>query len=104
LKCRAFPKASLKNDGNKNGKLVLQILPFIADRSDRNSFDSLNEPIPIGGFSITLAAGLEIERILNPITAQELKFRKTAQGVRFRPKPVRKHTLLVLEPGFVMEP
>jgi hypothetical protein len=73
------------------------MLPFIADRRDRNSFESLNEPIPIGGFSITLAAGLEMAKISNPITGQELKSRKTTQGLRFRPKPVREHTLLVIE-------
>jgi hypothetical protein len=83
--------------GKKDGKLVLQMLPFIADRRDRNSFESLNEPIPIGGFSITLAAGLEMAKISNPITGQELKSRKTTQGLRFRPKPVREHTLLVIE-------
>jgi hypothetical protein len=82
--------------GKKDGKLVLQMLPFIADRRDRNSFESLNEPIPIGGFSITLADGTKAAKIRNPITGQELKSRKTKQGLRFRPKPVREHTLLVL--------
>jgi hypothetical protein len=83
--------------GKKDGKLVLQMLPFIADRRDRNSFESLNEPIPIGGFSITLADGTKAAKIRNPITGQELKFRKTTLGLRFRPKPVREHTLLVIE-------
>jgi hypothetical protein len=83
--------------GKKNGKLVLQMLPFIADRRDRNSFESLNEQIPIGGFSITLSVDHEIAKIRNPITGQELKSRKTTQGLRFRPKPVREHTLLVIE-------
>jgi hypothetical protein len=36
-------------------------------------------------------------KISNPITGQELKSRKTTQGLRFRPKPVREHTLLVIE-------
>jgi hypothetical protein len=103
---KLLPKRLLRTDapgqleitlGDKDGNLILQMLPFIADRRDRNSFESLNEPIPIGGFSITLAAEHEIAKIRNPINGQELKFRKTAQGVRFRPKPVREHTLLVLE-------
>jgi len=84
--------------GRKEGKLVLQMLPFIADRRDRNSFESLNEPIPIGGFSITLNLGSEIAIIHNPITGQELKSRKTTQGQRLRPKPVREHTLLIEGP------
>ncbi|MFN6043906.1 MAG: hypothetical protein ACK49I_00385 [Verrucomicrobiota bacterium] len=83
--------------GKKNGKLVMQMLPFIADRRDRNSFESLNEPIPIGGFSITLSLGSEIAKIHDPITGSEVKFRKATQGLRFRPKPVREHTLLVIE-------
>jgi hypothetical protein len=70
---------------------------IIADRRDRNSFESLNEQIPIGGFSITLSADHEIAKIRNPITGQELKSRTTTQGLRFRPKPVREHTLLVIE-------
>jgi hypothetical protein len=68
-----------------------------ADRRGLNSFESVKEPIPIGGFSITLAAGLEMSKISNPITGEELKSRKTTQGLRFRPKPVREHTLLLLE-------
>ncbi|MFN6016596.1 MAG: hypothetical protein ACK49N_03385, partial [Verrucomicrobiota bacterium] len=83
--------------GKKEGKLILQMLPFIADRRDRNSFESLNEPISIGGFSITLNLGSEISKIHDPITGSEVKFRNATQGLRFRPKPVREHTLLVIE-------
>jgi len=61
------------------------------------SFESLNEVIPISGFSITLSAEHEVTKIRNPISGQELKSGKTTRGLRFRTKPVRKHTLRVLE-------
>ncbi len=82
--------------GEKDGAIVLQMLPFTADRRDRNSFESLNDPLPIGGFSITLAEGLKIEKIHDPMTGHELKFRKSSRAIRFSPKPVREHTLLVI--------
>ncbi len=83
--------------GRKDGKLVLQMLPFIADRRDRNSFESLNEPISVNGFSIIIDNGPEVAKIYDPLTGREVKFRKTNQGVRFRPRPVCEHTLLVIE-------
>ncbi len=86
--------------GKKDGKMVLQMLPFIADRRDRNSFESLNEPIPIGGFSITLTSGPQVRRIYDPLSGREVNFRKTTRGVSFRPPPVREHQLLIAE----MEP
>jgi hypothetical protein len=86
--------------GKKDGKMVLQMLPFIADRRDRNSFESLNEPIPIGGFSITLTSGPQVRRIYDPLSGREVNFRKTTRGMSFRPPPVREHQLLIAE----MEP
>ncbi|MEI6337550.1 MAG: hypothetical protein WCQ57_03080 [Verrucomicrobiota bacterium] len=103
---KLLPKRLLRTDapgqleitlGKKDGKLVLQMLPFIADRRDRNSFESLNEPIPIGGFSITLADDPAIGKIHNPLTAREVKLSRTSRGVRFRPAAIREHTVLVAE-------
>jgi len=83
--------------GKKDGRIILQMLPFTADRRDRNSFESVNDPIAIGGFFITLCARMTVERIRDPIADCEVKFRTTSRGVRFRPKPAFEHTLLVLE-------
>jgi hypothetical protein len=73
------------------------MLPFIADRRDRNSFESLNEAIPIGGFSITLAGGSDLQRIYDPLSQREVKFRATPRGIRFRPPTVREHVVLIVE-------
>ncbi len=83
--------------GRKDGRTVVQLLPFITDRRHRHSFESINEQIPIGGFTITLATGAPVTRIHDPISGKELKFTMTKNGVRFRPRPVAGHTLLLVE-------
>jgi hypothetical protein len=84
--------------GEKDGRLVVQMLPFIADRRDRNSFESLNEEIPIGGFSITLSTRSDAGRIYYPVSGREVKFQRKSGSIKFRPRPVSEHTLLVVEP------
>ena len=83
--------------GKKDGHLIIQMLPFIADRRDRHSFESLNEDIPIGGFFLTLDASANVRRIYDPLSGKDVKFRVKSNGMRFRPRPVREHTLLVVE-------
>ena len=83
--------------GVKDGATVIQMLPFIADRRDRNSFESLNEAIPIGGFSVTLPDSSKVQRIYDPLSGRDVKFRVTSRGVTFRPRPVSKHTLTIVE-------
>jgi len=83
--------------GKKDGHLIIQMLPFIADRRDRHSFESLNEYLPIGGFSLTLNTDATVRRIYNPLSQKESNFRTTSGGAKFRPQAVREHTLLVAE-------
>lgn len=84
--------------GEKGGRLVVQMLPFIADRRDRNSFESLNEEIPIGGFSISLETRFDVARIFDPFSARDVRFQRKPKRIKFCPHPVREHTLLVIEP------
>jgi len=84
--------------GEKDGRFIVQMLPFIADRRDRDSFESLNEEIPISGFSITLETRSGTGRIYDPVSGREVKFQQKSGRIKFRPRPVREHALLVVEP------
>jgi hypothetical protein len=83
--------------GRKNGNLILQAMPFIADRRHRYSFESANEVIPVVPCRITVRSKLPAEKVWNPIGGEDLPFCNTMSGVEFMLPAISEHTVILIK-------
>ena len=83
--------------GRKNGNLILQAMPFIADRRHRYSFESVNEAIPVGPSRITVRSKRPAEKVWNPISGEDLPFCNTMFGVEFMMPAISEHTVILIK-------
>jgi len=83
--------------GKKDGRYVLQALPFVADRRDRFSFESLNEPVEFTGLWVDVVGLADARRVYDPISGQDVPFEKIDGSIRIHLPPVSEHMLVLLE-------
>ena len=80
----------------KDGKLILQAVPFISGRRDMDSFETLNDPINITGVKVWLKEVNKINKIHDPIKNRDLKFVRQGNNVIFKLPPFSEHFLAVI--------
>lgn len=83
--------------GAKDGRLVLQAQPFVADRRDRFSFESANEPVVFHDVHVELFNVRDVTRVRNPVTGDDLDFAPTGHGTRIELPPFHEHLVALVE-------
>lgn len=83
--------------GRKDGRTVIQFVPFIADRRHRYSFESLNDVIPIRDVSIALRVSEPVNRLWNPVSGENIEFVASPGEIRFLAPEIIDHLVLVAE-------
>jgi len=83
--------------GERDGRLVLQALPFVADRRHRYSFESVNEAIPIGPTQFSVRVPRPCRCVWNPVTVAELPSSYSDGVVSFTLPATSEHTLVVID-------
>ena len=105
---RALPRPLVSTDapgllelvlGEKDGRLVLQALPFVADRRHRYSFESVNEAVPIGPTRLDVRVPRPCRRVWDPVSGAELPSSCHDGVVSFTLPAVSEHTLVALDCG-----
>jgi len=84
--------------GRKDGRYILQALPFVADRRDRSSFESTNEAIAFSGIWVDIPPVGDVKRVHDPVAGRDLSWEKVEGRVRVQLPPFSEHLLVVIEP------
>ncbi len=87
--------------GEKDGRTILQAMPFIAARRDRYSFESISDdPIPLRGIWVeipTQACTCATPCATNPITGENLAVEQNAGNITIYLPEFHEHMLVVIE-------
>ena len=83
--------------GRKDGHLVLQAVPFVADRRHRYAFESVNEAVPLGPSRIAVRSNQPANRVWNPVTGNDLPFTYADNQIVFTLPAISEHTVLLIE-------
>lgn len=83
--------------GHKDGRTIVQALPFVSDRRHISSFESANEAITFHGIWVELPQVKELRRACDPISGKPLRTRLTRHGLRIGLPPFAEHQLVVVE-------
>ncbi len=84
--------------GEKDGRLILQAQPFITERRDRGSFESIcDDPIPLRGISVELCDTGGRTQARNPLTGEAIPAKVTGAGLRLTLPDFHEHLLIVVE-------
>jgi hypothetical protein len=77
--------------GEKEGKTVLQLQPFIADRRAMNSFESRNEEIYLANIWVKFNT-INVKKCVNPLTGETV----AVQDNIIQIPPFKEHLVLHL--------
>jgi hypothetical protein len=96
--CTNAPSIVELSFGRKNGRHVLQALPFVADRRDRGSFESLCDPVALSGLWVDLL-NTRVTRARDPIAGSDVPIEPLAggTGTRVHLPAFAEHLLVLLE-------
>ncbi len=83
--------------GWKEGRYIIQVLPFISDRRDRNSFESLNEPVPFHDIWIDVFDIRGAVKAYDPVAHTAIPCEPRERGLRLYLPPFAGHLLAVVE-------
>jgi hypothetical protein len=84
--------------GFRNGRRVLQALPFQAERRYRESFESLaGQPLSVEGVWVEILGVADVQRAFDPVTGRDVNFEATAGGTRIHLPEFNEHLLILVE-------
>ncbi|MHB9133488.1 MAG: alpha-amylase family protein [Armatimonadota bacterium] len=85
--------------GENDGRIIVQALPFITDRRDRYSFESLcDDPIPFHDIWVELPGVTGRMKAYDPIAECPVTTEQTETGLRLHLPEFHEHLVVVAEP------
>lgn len=83
--------------GWKEGRYIIQALPFVSDRRDRHSFESLNEPVPFHDIWIDVFGIRGPVKAYEPVSRAGIACEPRGRGMRLVLPPFAEHVMVVVE-------
>lgn len=84
--------------GRKDGRIVLQLVPFVVDRRHREAFESASEPVAISGIELQWLPESDVQKVYDPLSDREIDWSRDDDGsIRIRMPEVSEHTLVLME-------
>jgi hypothetical protein len=80
----------------KNGRIILQAVPFISGRRHRDAFETLNEPVSVAGVSVSVKTPFKKPVVTDPVKNKALKFTKDGEYIKLRLPALKEHFLAVI--------
>jgi hypothetical protein len=68
----------------KDGNIVLQAVPFISSRRHAESFEVLNDIVPVHGVKVSVNAPFPVSKVIDPVKNKEIKFKEKDGWIKFR--------------------
>ena len=75
----------------KNGNIVLQAVPFIAGRRHMESFETLNDIVPLRGVTASVKVPFKVSKVFDPVAKKDLKFIEKDSWIKFRLPTLKEH-------------